>query len=238
MAKAYDRIWVQGVVLNRRTHAAYQQANRFLTEFHNVNMPQLMQGSYNTTVSQSAGTHNGGGAIDTRYIGKKNKVVISVCREVGFAIWYRPELWIGGQKEWDDHNHGILIGDREMSDGARKQVQDYFAGLNGLASHARDPFPRPNPIPRFIFPLGSVDLSNVRKEAMKTRGWNSYQGVKLVQRALNVKSGTDLPVDGIFGPRTRKAFGRYEIQVGGDGDGIPGEFALSHLGLSRFNVKA
>ena len=234
MSRAYDRTWYDGELLNRRTLAAYLQAVSFLQDFYDIPRMPVMQGSYSTSVSTSGGTHSGGGAIDGRYMGSKsNPKVIMIFRECGWAIWYRPYL----AHTWPSHNHGILIGDKEMSPAAKSQVHDYFAHLNGLASHAYDPTPRPNSIPRFIYPLRTVDLATIQKQAKKTRNWDPNPSTRIVQRALNKKRGAGLVIDGIFGSDTRRAFKRYELQVGGDGDGIPGEFATRHLGLARFNVK-
>lgn len=233
--RAYERVWYDGEVLNRRSLASYLQAVNFLSDFYKVPRPAIMQGSYSGGVEASAGTHNGGGAIDIDYMGsRKNPKVVSIFRECGWAMWYRPYR----PELWGAHNHGIMIGDREMSSGAESQVHDYFAHLDGLASHSFDPTPRPNPIPVFIYPLRIVDLSVLRKEAGKTRNWDPNPSVRVVQRALNKKRGADLPVDGIFGPNTRRVFKRYELQMGGDGDGIPGEYATRRLGLARYKVKA
>ena len=43
-------------------------------------------------------------------------------------------------------------------------------------------------------------------------------------------------LDGIFGPQTKAAYGRFEKQVGGDGDGIPGRYSATLLGTARYNL--
>ena len=241
MTRAYQRVNFRGHTLNRRTVAMIEQAEKFLGF-----QLEIMQGSYNGgsgKVSASAGTHDGGGAVDFAWIAnatKRNKVVW-VLWMVGFAVWPRTELWSGGSRVWPNHIHGIAIGDQDMSQGAAKQIQDYYAGLNGLAGHAKDSTRRPNPIPKFQYPLKVVDLSNLQEQAKlgaKSTKKKALPGIRVVQQSLNVKTGTHLKVDGVFGATTKAAFARYEKQVGGDGDGIPGEFALSQLGLSRFTVKA
>lgn len=230
MTRAYQRISFRGRTLNRRTIAMVEQAEEFLGyQLH------VMQGSYNRGgVSASAGTHDGGGAVDLAWPGNRAKTNRAQwgLRLVGFAAWVRPEL----RDEWGNHIHCIAIGDREMSNGARKQVQDYYHGLNGLAGHDRDRSPRPNPIPVFQYPLKPVDLSQVAAEARLKKGHKKLAGVQRIQAALNVKTGTHLPTDGIFGPVTQAAYKRYEVQHGGDGNGIPGRPILRRLGLARFRV--
>lgn len=235
MSRAYERVNFRGRTLNRRTVAMIQQAESVILDFQ----LHIMQGSYNGgggAVSASAGTHDGGGAVDFAWPGgskAKADKVVKALRRVGFAAWRRDNL----PGVWGPHIHAIAIGDKSMSRGAGKQVQDYYAGLNGLAGHARDSTWRPNPIPVFSYPLKKVDLSNVHAIAKSKRVEPvGRPGIKIIQNALNAKTGTHLKPDGVYGPQTKAAFARYERQVGGDGDGIPGIFALEQLGLARFTV--
>lgn len=233
MSRAYERINFRGHTLNRRTAAMIEQAEDVLLKGVKLD---ILQGSYHSGVGASAGTHDGGGAVDIAWPGNSRAKALEVqkaLRQVGFAIWVRDDL----PGVWNHHIHGIAIGDKQMSSGASKQIQDYYAGLNGLAGHARDSSWRPNPIPVFSYPLKKVDLSNLHAVAKSKKVEAlSRPGVKVIQNALNAKSGTHLTPDGIYGQKTKQAFARFEKQVGGDGDGIPGEFALSRLGLARFTV--
>lgn len=234
--KAYDRVTFEGRKFNRRTVQFIKQVRAIYYLIGGTGKIYLTQGSYNKGgVSQSAGTHDGGGAIDytlEKPTSKNWSLLQKANRICGGASFDRPTL----PGHWNHHNHTLVIGDREMADGARRQVQDYYAGLNGLASHARDSSWRPSTIPVFSYPLGGVDLSNVRAQA-KARKKTSLSGVKRVQLALNAKTGTTLVADGIFGPKTKAAYARYERQVGGDGDGVPGKFSLTLLGAARFYVQ-
>lgn len=236
MSRAYERISFRGHTLNRRTVAMIVQAEDVLLGGHRQD---ILQGSYNAgVVSASAGTHDGGGAVDFAWPGGSRKKAVDLqyaLRQVGFAAWVRDELWINGRKVWGPHVHCIAIGDKAMSSGAVKQVQDFYAGLDGLAGHRRDSSRKPNPIPVFSYPLKTVDLSNMI-QAAKSKHPAPRPGVKVLQNALNAKTGTHLVPDGVFGAKTRAALARYEKQIGGDGDGIPGAFGLEHLGLARFNV--
>lgn len=96
----------------------------------------LMQGSYNGDVEASAGTHNGGGAVDLAPFDHVRKV--RELRRVGFAAWYRPAI----PGLWGPHIHAVLIGNRKLSAAALAQVRDYLAGRNGLANGGPDDGPR------------------------------------------------------------------------------------------------
>jgi hypothetical protein len=105
------------------------------------------QGSYSGGVSASAGTHDGGGAIDIAAEdlpqSHRDKIVYEM-RRVGWAAWHRTP----DQSDWPHHIHGIAVqpggkGDRGcLSSGAHEQVHDYYEGRNGLASGAPDDGPR------------------------------------------------------------------------------------------------
>jgi hypothetical protein len=146
---AYTRVTYRGVTLNKRTAAAVIQAQRLFGQPFDA----IPQGSYHSTTQQSAGTHDGGGAIDI-FDGDLDKVQ-RVMRTVGFAAWHRP--FLAGPNGWNPHCHAIMLGDKEMSDGARAQIPDYRNYLDGLASHAADPTWHPfdkgnDPTPVFDYP--------------------------------------------------------------------------------------
>lgn len=235
----YQRVQFEGHTFNRRTVQFIQQVRIIFTLIGGTGGIRLLQGSYNGgkgKVAVSGGTHDGGGAIDwepTKPTPKNWMMLQKAERICGGAGWDRPTL----PGYWEHHDHCIVIGDKEMSPAAMSQVQDYHADLNGLANHGHDRSWKPSVIPVFSYPLGIVDLTNVRKEAVKTKGWKVHGGVKAIQRALNAKTGTHLVVDGLFGKTTKRAYSRYEKQIGGDGDGAPGTFSLTLLGAARFNVK-
>lgn len=235
---AYDRITVEGHTLNRRTNALFQQSKDVFAVIGGTGGIHLVQGSYNPGgVARSAGTHDGGGALDTeptKPITKNWLLLRKAERMCMIASWDRPDL----PGEWSHHNHGIVIGDKEMSGAAKRQVQDYYVGRDGLASHALEPTTvwRPPVLFTPVYPLGTVDLSNMVQQA-KARSKTVHPGVKHIQRSLNVKFHGQLVVDGIFGRNTLKTYARWESSVGGNGDGIPGLYSLTLLGAARFNVK-
>lgn len=143
----YDRVVWRGVTLNRRTVAMLELAE---ARCHVPIVPT--QGSYNAGgVSASAGTHDGGGAVDLSVAGLVSvdkRRLVHALRDVGFAAWRRPYI----EKVWPEHVHAIALGDREASDGARAQMRSYRDGRDGLAGNGVDPDPyRPDPIREFDF---------------------------------------------------------------------------------------
>lgn len=202
----------------------------------------IAQGMYNKGVTQSAGTHDGGGAWDlvlTKPTSQNWAKLQKAARMCMGAAWWRKPLYRNGKMVWNHHVHVEIIGDKEMSLAGRKQVQDYYAGLDGLASHSRDNSWRPANLFPMSYPLPTVDLSVVVTEAKKTKGYVAKPGVKRIQQALNLKTGSTLKVDGIFGKKTKSVYKRWESSFSGaTADGVPGPFTLWLLGAARFNVKA
>lgn len=195
------------------------------------------QGSYNTGVQQSGGTHDGGGAIDLSIRPLNSSTnraedIVRVLRQHGFAAWWRKP-WQG---DWSDHIHAVECGNRMLASNARWQVDEYRAGRSGLASRGADDGPRIALVARQYPPLPYVSLENIRKQAL-SGGPRVLRGVRRVQRALNARLGFELPVDGRFGPKTKRAYALFEKTIGGDGDGVPGKFSLTALGEGRFKVR-
>ncbi len=132
------RVAYSGVTVNTRTRAMLRAAGRRVAKGCVLD---LTQGSYSSGVSQSAGTHDGGGAADLsvgHLCGRSHGTVVRALRTVGFAAWYRTP----SQGDWPTHIHAIAISDPDLSSGAQAQVGDYFRGRNGLASHAPDDGPK------------------------------------------------------------------------------------------------
>jgi hypothetical protein len=103
---------------------------------------EITQGCYNNgAVAASAGTHDGGGAVDIRaktLTAAQVGEAVSILRKVGFAAWHRLEI----KNVWPEHIHCIAIGCPDLSRGAKDQVADYKAGRNGLANNGPDNGPR------------------------------------------------------------------------------------------------
>jgi len=131
-----SRTAFSGQTVNQRTRVMLAEAESILG--HDV---VLSQGSYNPGgVGASAGTHDGGGAVDVSVsdLGTTQRwETVKALRTVGFAAWFRTP----DQGPWPYHIHAIAIGDTDLSIAARNQVADYYVGRNGLASHAADDTP-------------------------------------------------------------------------------------------------
>lgn len=132
-ADAYKRVTFHGHTFNKRTAAALMEMERRLGYELTV-----IQGSYNHGVGASAGTHDGGGAVDLAPWDFDNKV--RAGRRVGFAMWHRQAI----PGTWVEHIHGGLIGDKEAAPALAAQFSDYASGLDGLADNAHDSTPRPS----------------------------------------------------------------------------------------------
>jgi hypothetical protein len=223
---AMRRIRVQGHTLNKRTADMLHRAEQRL------GFPlYIMQGSYNTGVSASAGTHNGGGAVDVSAAHRPADVV-KALREVGFAAWHRMP-WQG---PWPEHIHAIAIGDPELSSGAAQQVREYYAGQNGLASHRTDDGPRISPIPVWPVPMPPISLSRAIKQFEAGKKTKTTAVVR-IQQLLNTRMEAGLKVDGIAGPKTKEAYKKWEDKVHAPvADGIPGPASLAKLVAGYYRV--
>lgn len=232
---AYTRVTVSGHILNKRTAALFEQVKVVYAVLGGTGYIRLLQGSYTSAVSVSGGTHDGGGALDMEPSIKSSRnwsILQKAARFCMIADWDRPYL----ANNWAHHNHGIVIGDKQMSSAAASQIRDYHAHRNGLANHASDNSWHPSVIFSSPYPMHNCNLARMRREALKTRGRVPLLGVIRIQRALNQKLGAGLRVDGLFGPATKRAYAHWERVVGGDGDGVPGKYSLVLLGAGRFNV--
>lgn len=240
---AYTRTTWRGVTLNHRTVAmlewAEEQAGVRLTP---------SQGSYNKGgVGASAGTHDGGGAVDlsTTGLSRDDELkVIKALRQAGFAAWRRNPI----PNLWGEHIHAIAIGDRDLAPAAANQVTAYRNGRNGLADNGPDNAAfRPDPIPVFDYRAGRPDPAPKPKGPAVVRVSQVQPGdrgepVKVVQKALLAEKLNPGPVDGIFGRQTREAYRAWQRRCGFRGtsaNGAPGHQSLSTLGKKHgFTVEA
>ena len=195
----------------------------------------IMQGSYSSG-GQSAGTHTGGGAFDCDDTGMtaatRDKLIVAM-RRVGFAAWWRPAI----AGKWGSHFHGIAIGCPDLSDAARRQVQEYLVGGDGLVGSNPDPHKSLNApkqtweqylaTKRPPFPLPTGHSFGTPKSAAVhdgTANTTDAENVKRIQRRLSVKqtgkfglytksrviawqTWKRLPVSGRVGATTWKALG-------------------------------
>ncbi|WP_344856834.1 peptidoglycan-binding protein [Planomonospora alba] len=131
------RVSIDGVTVNTRTRSMLAEAERLLGRDLVV-----LQGSYNPGGDPtSAGTHDGGGALDIsveKMSSAARSAAVRALRRVGFAAWVRtPE-----QADWPWHIHAVAISDTDLSSQSQHQVGDYYLGLNGLAGRGPDDGPK------------------------------------------------------------------------------------------------
>jgi len=130
----YRRVSYRGGRMNVRTQVMLRRAELYWKGGAKFS---VTQGSYSTGVAASAGTHDGGGALDLSVRGKSSAQVrqmVKALRQAGFAAWSR-----GPADGFSPHIHAIAIGDRQAAPLAKQQVQSYFAGRNGLSGNGIDP---------------------------------------------------------------------------------------------------
>jgi peptidoglycan hydrolase-like protein with peptidoglycan-binding domain len=132
---AGSRIAYRGVTTNTRTKAMLLAAEGIA----GITV-SLTQGGYNPGgVDASAGTHDGGGALDISVSGMSSTTrtkLLTALRKVGFAAWYRTPA-----QGFDYHIHAMAISDPDLSSGAQHQTGDYYLGMNGLAGRGADDGP-------------------------------------------------------------------------------------------------
>lgn len=116
----YSRVYYHGYLMDKMTRdALIAMEKRLGYEL------SIMQGSYHTGVSKSAGTHDGGGCLDLAPALHDSKIM--AARMCGFAAWYRTPA-----QGFPYHIHMCQIGNARMASGAATQVTAYKAGYNGL----------------------------------------------------------------------------------------------------------
>lgn len=136
-----SRITYQGKTINTRTKAMLDEAQTRLGGM----VLTISQGSYNPGgVGASAGTHDGGGALDISVSGMSDATRVDIVRklrEVGFAAWLRTPA----QGNWAYHIHAMAVSDPHQSPAAWHQSGDYYLGKNGLANRGPDDGPAVSP---------------------------------------------------------------------------------------------
>lgn len=143
-----DRVSHGGKTVDRLTQLALLLAEERLGYTLTV-----VQGCYNTGVGTSAGTHDRGGVVDLAPADYERKVI--TLRRIGFAAYYRPELYRGGVRLWPAHIHAVMVGHPDLSPAAARQVDAYLAGRNALADNGPDPHTRAYVKARFRWSTGA-----------------------------------------------------------------------------------
>lgn len=147
----YDRTTRDGKTIDLLTDAALRTAEKDLGYALTIT-----QGSYNAgKVAASEGTHDAGGVVDLLAWDWENKV--TALRRVGFAAWYRPELWRDGVRVWPAHIHAVVIGHPLLAPAAARQVAAYKQRRDGLAGNRPDTDPGWTAAARFDWPTFLAD---------------------------------------------------------------------------------
>jgi peptidoglycan hydrolase-like protein with peptidoglycan-binding domain len=118
--------------VSQRTMAMFKEAERLSNDM------TITQGSYNLGVTESAGVHDGGGAIDVRTwdAPAKSDERVAALRKVGFAAWHRTRA----QGFSEDHIHAVAINDYQQSWDAHYdecqvfEFKFYEAGSGGICN--------------------------------------------------------------------------------------------------------
>ncbi len=148
----YRRIQLGFATVNARTLAMLDQAQAlYSAEGGIINLrAAIMQGGYNPGgVAASFGTHDGGGSLDLSVRSREDRRILTseiepmlrALRVAGFAAWLRDtdSLYPGSPI----HIHAIAVGDAELSEAAREQIDGDFGYLRGY-----DGLPREDGIPQ------------------------------------------------------------------------------------------
>jgi hypothetical protein len=93
----------------------------------------VLQGCWHPGVGASAGTHDRSGVLDLAPFEYGRKV--KAWRETLGPKWHRVAI----PGLWGEHCHGVISSCTDLAPVAAAQIPGYYAGLDGLADHARDP---------------------------------------------------------------------------------------------------
>lgn len=178
--RPYDRTTHDGQTVDWMTKLAIERAERKLSYDLSIT-----QGSYNGgRVSASAGTHDGGGVIDLREWDWPSKV--RALRLSGFAAWYRDPA----EGPWPGHIHAVLVGNRQLAPSAKRQVDSFRSGRNGLANNGLDRHAGMKFVP-FRWPYhGPIGVVRWHRDQLRGKARRAYE--RRVVRRLNLNR-KDLP---------------------------------------------
>jgi hypothetical protein len=202
---------------------------------------EIMQGSYSNAAA-SAGTHSGGGALDTVPLSRQR---VRSARAIGF--------WPSNRTRSDgfsgDHAHWVLFGCPHATPQLRFQESELRAGRNALANRRSDREPRPARIRTFrqymrdtygtrkliiggkaYKPISSVSVFWINE----SRRFRTFSRHTYWLQVWLRKAGFYLaPLDGKFGPVTQAALDNYRRRrlglTGKEATGTIGIFTLTKL---------
>jgi hypothetical protein len=132
---------------SRRTIAHLEATNQAARKKYATDMV-IFQGAYNSTVPQSAGSHDKDAAVDCYIPNVDWWEMQRFLRELGWAAWYRHT----GSFASTLHIHMISLGySTPVGSLIPGQVSDYYNRRDGLAGHALDDTWHPPDIDSTIF---------------------------------------------------------------------------------------
>lgn len=139
----YALVYEQGQAIN----AQQQQINR-ATEII-CGWPRgsltIIKGGNKKASKASGQTHNGLG-VEDNIAATQTDLKIKVKRKLGVAIWPRDE-----REGFEDHAHGVTVGDTSAHPTAQGQVAEFLRGGDGLIGGRPDRGPHMPVYPRFVF---------------------------------------------------------------------------------------
>lgn len=150
---------------SQRTYAHLLKTQAALSRRFPKAYIRVIQGSYNTGVALSAGTHDRDATLDVQVVGLSWQEAESFLRAQGWAAWWRHTGSWASQSMWHIHmtslgavEAGCVVG--YLIDGGRSlygrtvassQIADYYAHRDALVTHAPDPTWHPANIARTVF---------------------------------------------------------------------------------------
>ena len=169
MPKQYDKVSFRGKTTDYRTAVMARRVERALgVTFY------CYQGSYNSSVSASGGTHDKGGVLDLNVPGGKDpNAVTRQLRNSGFAAWYRTP-----DQGFTPHIHAVDIGNQRLALNAGFQVNNYRAGGSGLWPLVADNDPQP------FRPTSITYYAHVDSDGFDFQAWK--QALTLRQKIANL----------------------------------------------------
>ena len=136
----------------------------------------ITQGSYNTSVAASAGTHSGGGVWDV-----KHSLVNSDAKKRVWLKWgVVPFERTGADGNWSPHGHTAVAGCPHLAASAARQVTQARSGRNALVSNR--PFRGLGGKPTII--TYREALAREERERKAKRSWFDMASKKDLEEAI------------------------------------------------------